>query len=87
MIFVIWFDFWLLGQYLDSQFLVIGSMFCRFLAFGPIFGLWEDFWLFGRFLAFQTIFVIWFDFGLLGQYLASGSILGHCVDFSSSSGL
>ena len=79
LIFVIWFDFWLLGQYLDS-----GSILGDCVDFLSTSGLWFDFWLLGRFLAFEQflsfelIFGFWVNVWVLGQFLAIGSFF---VDF------
>ena len=79
------------------QFLAIGSISCRFLVFGSLFGFWEDFWLFGRFLSFElilafgSVFGFWVNSWLLGRFfvdfwplvrfLAFGKIFDFLDDF------
>ena len=66
-----WVNSWLLGRF-----------FCRFLDFGWIFGLSDDFWLFCTifgylvdFFSFGLIFVFSVNIWLLGQFLAIGNFL------------
>ena len=57
---MIWFDFWLLGQYLAS-----GSIFGIFLSFDSSFGFHVYVLLFGRFL---YIFGFWVDFWYISGF-------------------
>ena len=80
--FLIWFDFWLLDQYLASW-SILGYWVYIWSISGLWFDfcLWDDFWLFGRFLSFGLISGFWFNVRILGELFAIGSI------FLSISGL